>query len=132
FDVAEPLFDLLLARAKTRLASARVYTLRIVLYTTIGRFADAVRLGREGLAVFGIDLPLEGPALDAALGAELAEVEANLGGRRIADLVDAPVLSDPDREAVLRLLVGQISAAYLTNPVLLTLVIVKQVNISLK
>ncbi|WP_394846771.1 AAA family ATPase [Pendulispora brunnea] len=132
FDVAEPLFDRLLERANAKLERARVHNLRIVLYTTLGKFADAIDVGRAGLAVFGIDMPQIGPELDTALGAELADVETNLGPRRIADLVDAPLLTDPDRQAVLRLLMSQISAAYLTHPALLGWVIVKQVNISLR
>ena len=133
FDEAERLFELALSRARSVLDRARMYDLRIILYATLGRFADAIDAGRAGLALLGIHLPDGDAPLRAAVGAELAETEQNLAGRRVEELFDAPPIADEEKIAALKLLMDVTAPAYLTDPTrLYVLVVGKQVNISLK
>jgi predicted ATPase/GAF domain-containing protein len=129
---AEARFEALLPRARSGLERARIHDLRVVLYTTLAKFADAVRAGREGLAALHVALPETEAEQQASFGAELAEAAANLGERRIGDLIDAPVMDDPERRLVLQLLCDMAIAIYFVSPTLYGTSVLKQVNISLK
>ena len=132
FEEAEALFDLLLSRAQSRLDRARVYTLLVVLYTLRGELAAAIRAGRAALALFGVDLPETEEALLAAFDAELEAMKVNRAGRRIADLIDAPKLTDPERLAHLELLVKLRPASFFSGPAISSVVIAMPVNLCLK
>src|SRR4029453_4915630 len=58
-------------------------------------------------------------------------VAANLGGRRIGDLLDAPSADAPDVRAIIDLLVEAAPGAYNGRPKLFPLVTMKAVNFSL-
>ncbi|MCA9715932.1 MAG: AAA family ATPase, partial [Myxococcales bacterium] len=127
FDVAESLFGELLERTRSPIERAQVHNLRIVLYSTLGKFADAVAAGREGLALFAIELT-DDPAV---LAVEFGEVERQLEGREIRSLVELPEMEDPAAEAVLRLLMHLAPPTFFVAPSLFPIVASKPVNISL-
>ncbi len=127
FEVAESLFGELLERARSGLERASVHNLRIVLYSTLGKFADAVAAGREGLALFEIELT-DDPEV---LAIEFSEVERQLAARSVASLVELPDMRDPAAEAVLRLLMHLAPPIFFVAPELFPIVAAKPVNISL-
>ncbi len=94
---AEVLFDTLLGHVRSNLEQADVYITRTSLYTSLGRFAEALAVGREGLARFGVVFPDSDEQQQAAVGAALGQVQQNLGERQASDLLDAPELTDPDK-----------------------------------
>jgi GAF domain-containing protein len=129
---AQTLIQELLSHAQSRLERAEVYSLRLAVHTLLGEFAEVLRIGRESVALFGVELPETPEQTYAALGAALAEVPANLAGRRIEQLVDAPWVGDADQLAILRLLAAMLPGTYTLDPTLLGLIAVIQVNLSLK
>lgn len=131
-DRAEALFDILLARVRTDRERAHVHDLRVVLYMTAGRVTDAVASGAAGLRLLGASLPESEEAREAAVRAEIAEAQALLAGRRPAELIDLPPLTDPDKRVLLELLTNLFIPAFIISPDLFTFVAVKNVTISLK
>jgi predicted ATPase/GAF domain-containing protein len=131
-EKAESLLEDLKSRALSKHELARIQVLRMIVYTIRTDGAGVLRAGLDGLALFGIKLPESPDAQQAALGEELAAVGANLAGRKIEELIDAPSISDPDMQVVLELLVELTAGVSLLGPVMLAVTIVKQVNISLK
>ena len=129
---AETLFAALLPRTRSRMERARIHDRRAVLYTMLGKYSDALRVGREGLSVLGVTLPESEAEQQVSFEAELAEVAATLGDRRVEDLIDAPVMDDPERRLVLQILCDLLMATFLTNPTLYGTAVLKQVNVSLK
>jgi GAF domain-containing protein/anti-anti-sigma regulatory factor len=132
FGEAERLFEDVFSQATSDLDRARVYDLRMVLYITQGRVAEAVRVGLDALAMFGAPLPETEPEQRALLEGELAEAQASLSGRPIGDLIDAPEMTDPTKKALLRILTSFDAPAYQTSPALHALVVLKKVNLSLR
>lgn len=125
---AELAFDALLERDLTRLEKARLYSVRLLLYTAIGRYAEAVGQGLAGLALLGVRLSAK-PTLAALLIAHL-RVRARLG--RIDPAKLAP-LDDPVRELVLELLVSMGSPCYLSgNEYLMAMTNLQAVGLSLR
>ena len=132
FATAEARYQTLLPRTATDLERAALHAARVALHQTQGCFADAIAAGRDGLRLLGVELPATEDALKAALGAELAAVSANLAGRRVEALVDAPELVDPSERAILRLLTEVWTPAHFSDPALRNVITIKHVNFSLK
>ena len=61
-------------------------------------------------------LPQTAAESQAAIAAELADIERNLAGRSIEDLVDAPLASEPNVCAIIDLLVNLAPCAYIGQP----------------
>nr|QDA77046.1 protein kinase [Jahnella sp. MSr9139] len=129
---AAALFDALLPQARSTLARARVHRLRMDLYTTLGKYADAVRAGLEGLALLGVSFPDTPEAQQASFGVGLAEVAAARAGRAVEELLGAPELEDPERKAMLELLSRLTVPLYYTSSPLLGTANLKAVSISLR
>ncbi|MGH8585745.1 MAG: GAF domain-containing protein [Gammaproteobacteria bacterium] len=115
FDAAERRFEDLLARAHTALDMAQVYDLRVVQYENMSRYAEAARIGLEGLWVFGVAFPEDEDGRHATLEAEILAIEGLLAGRSIASLVELPVMDDPQTRMVMRLLTDMWAPAYISG-----------------
>jgi predicted ATPase/GAF domain-containing protein/ABC-type transporter Mla MlaB component len=91
---AEALFDALLPRVKTSLEQAGLYLLRSRMLASVGRFADAVKAGNEGLTALGRPLPLDGD-LAAIFVEEEPQITEALRERGVASLASAEEATDP-------------------------------------
>lgn len=120
FDEADREFDLLLKRACTRLDKAQVYALRIREYENLSSYAAAVECGREALALFGVSLPASSGEKQSALEGELDKIQLLLAGRTIDALVDLPVMEDPEKRMVMKLLTLAWASAYISGDQVLT------------
>ncbi|QSQ19110.1 AAA family ATPase [Pyxidicoccus parkwayensis] len=132
FERAEALFNQVLEAARTHIDRVKVWTLRMRMYQVIGRPGDGVTLMLEGLQFFGMSFPEDDSALGEAMEAEQREVARNLRGRRIAELVDAPVAADANVRAILRMLVTAMPCAYIGRPRVFPLIVLRALNLSLR
>ncbi|WP_437536027.1 AAA family ATPase [Sorangium sp. So ce726] len=132
YDEAEALFDVLLGSAASDRERARVCVLRMTLYNATHRPTDTLAVALWGLGLFGIAIPTEGPALDAALQEELAEATSRFSDQAIEDIGAGPELADPRILAAIELLAHLTPSAYYLNPVLAALLSVKMTNLSLR
>jgi predicted ATPase len=132
FDEAEKIFELLLSHAKTRLDKAKVYRLRGVQYENMSRYADALAVARESLALFGVSFPDSAEEKQAALEREIQSIQSLLGGRSIESLIDLPVMTDPETRMVLSTLTDIWSSTYiLGDQILARLISATMVRLSL-
>ncbi len=115
FERAQQAFPSLLTRARTPLERAQVHSLRMTLFENQSRWLDALSAGQDGLALFGISFPGEAPAKEEALERELSLVQAGLGDKPIASLIDLPVMPDDDMRMVFRLLTIAWAPAYIAG-----------------
>jgi predicted ATPase/signal transduction histidine kinase len=113
FDRAEAMFATLLQRAGSALEKARVHGLRMIQLENMSRYADALASAREGLALFGVVLPEDAAQKHAALEREVSAIEASLGQRSIASLIDLPTMSDPAVRMVMSMLTDIWSPVYI-------------------
>ena len=131
-DEAGSLCIALLARAKTMQDRVQVQCQRILLHTRAGQFVRCLEIAREELAAYGVTLPASGEECQRAMGAELAEVEANLAGRGHEELLEAPLMTDPIQLTTQRLLENANLSVRYFDPALFMFISIRQVNISLK
>ena len=133
FEGAEALFELLLAQARSDLDKVKVYALRLEIYQVAGKHDAALDMGIEALRLFGEEIPEGGEALGQSIQAEAAAAAANLQGRKIEDLADAPEATDPRIKALIGLLSNMTPVAYIgSRPQLYPLIALKAVNYGLK
>ncbi len=133
FDEAEQEYELLMQRARTKLDQARIYSLRILQYENQSRYADALTSARASLGLFGVSFPDSPQEQQAALEGEIAAIQSLLGRRRIASLIDLPVMTDPEIRMVMNLLTTIWSSAYISGEQALTrLISATMVRLSLR
>jgi predicted ATPase/transcriptional regulator with GAF, ATPase, and Fis domain len=120
FEEAQASLTRLLERAPTRLDRARVYTVALLQNESLSRYAEAVRIGREALGMFGLSFPETPEDRERALAAELTRIDALLGTRSIASLVDLPLNRDPETRMVMRLLTNLHTSCFLSGDRMLT------------
>ena len=113
FDAATAQFDVLLNHAATQLDKAKVYSLRMVQYENLSRYEEALSCAREGLALFQVSLPEATHDKQTALDHEIEAIQSLLAGRRIASLIDLPVMSDPETLMVMSMLTDIWASTYI-------------------
>ncbi len=133
FEDAERSFRALLGRATATLEYADAAALLVVQLETMERFADAIAVGTEALRRLDVMLPGEADAKRAALERELGEIDARIGDRDIATVVDLAPLTDPRIHRALKLLTATWASAYISADVpLSTLIAARIVRLSLE
>ena len=98
FDKAEQLIAELLQRAASKFDQAAAYRLKVMIHTMKSENAQAVASALTCLRLFGIDLPAH--PTRAQVQAEYETVWRNLNGRPIESLIDLPLMTDPEMQAV--------------------------------
>lgn len=116
FDEAEQLFDQLLAQTAHNLDKGQIYFIRLSLYINQGKYKEAMELGKESLKLFGMNLPTNAEEHRAALLVEAARFKTLLGSRTIKELVDLPLMTDPEKQIAMKLLFRLCTPVYLINP----------------
>ena len=94
FSEAEKIFQIAVRNAKSDIDKANLHTLMIILYTTQGNYADAMRVGIDGMRMLGIRLPEK--VSDVRVGLELLRLRFRFGRRKIEDLIDMQYTAMPE------------------------------------
>ncbi|HKP58965.1 MAG TPA: AAA family ATPase [Polyangiales bacterium] len=132
FAAAAPEFERACTHATSDLDRARVYFMQTKLYQVAGDFPESIRVGIEGLRILGERIPDTDAEIEAETARERAQIEANLAGRAIADLVRAPDLIDPMCKATIDLMSTLAPCTYIGRPILFPLMTLKCLNLSLR
>src|SRR6516162_4002229 len=127
---AENRLSMLAQRAKGGHDIAVVTRLRLTLYTTLDRSDRGVELYLEYLRRLGTDWS-PNPTRDEVMR-EYGRIWSLLGNRQIEELVDLPLMTDPDILDVLDVLTEAVTLSMYFDEKLFSLVICHMVNLSLK
>ncbi len=130
FDRAEQLIVELLQRGASNVDQAAVYHLKVQFHFMTSENQQAAASALTGLRLFGIDLPAH-PTWEQ-VQAEYETVWQTLDGRPIESLIDLPLMTDPEQQAVMQLLLDLTLAAYLTDYRLWCLQVCRMVNVSMQ
>jgi len=130
-EQADAWTDTLLERAGTPLEKAELLSARTRQYATIGKMRESIAAAIAGLSLLGVEFTDDpGPS---AIAAEVAAVQQNLAGREITQLIDAPLLTDPNARVAIGLLMEIFPAAFLSGSGdLFPYLVLKSVNISMR
>jgi predicted ATPase/signal transduction histidine kinase/CheY-like chemotaxis protein len=122
---------LLLSRRASGLADlAAVTCLRVELFTTLDQSVRAVEVGLQYLRRIGVQWSPH-PSNDDVTQ-EYERIWRQLGSRSIEELIDLPLMTDPDWRATIDVLTIVISPAMFTDAILRNLIVGRITNLSLE
>ncbi|MEP6518259.1 trifunctional serine/threonine-protein kinase/ATP-binding protein/sensor histidine kinase [Microcoleus vaginatus] len=102
FDSMEEIAAQVLQAAQTILDKIKIYEIQIVAQTAQSKTLEAIAVARDALWLLGVELPTE--ADEALIGKALQSLASQLSGRKIEELIDLPVMSDPQTQAAMPIL----------------------------
>jgi PAS domain S-box-containing protein len=130
FEQMEHFADIVLQQAKTLLDKVKVYEVKIQSCQACNKLKEAVQTGIQVLSHLGVDFPTTPSQLDIQQGLE--EIQANLQGKNLQDLLNLPEMTEPYKKAAMRIITNITAATYNAAPDLYPLTVFKHVNLSLK
>src|SRR5258708_6745298 len=130
FDEAERLIAELLQHGTSKVDLAATYHLKILLHVVKSENPQAVASALTCLRLFGIDLPAH-PSWEQ-VQPEYEALWRNLDAPPIEDLIDLPLMTDPELLAAMRLLSVLCDPAYVTDQNLLCLELCRAVNLGIR
>jgi PAS domain S-box-containing protein len=127
---AEERLTALAQRARNLVDAAAVACLRMALYTTLDRSDRAIEVCLEFQRHRGAHWSPH--PTDDEVRQEYEQIWRQLGGRAVEELIDMPLKDDPDVCATLNVLAEAMSPALFTDKNLLSIVLCRMVNLSLR
>jgi PAS domain S-box-containing protein len=113
FEKAEQLIDELLQRDLPKVDQSAVYCLKVRFHITKSENKQAVAVALTCLRLFDIEIPAN-PSWEQ-VEAEYESVWQILDGRPIESLIDLPLMTDPEMQAVMQLFSVMTAPAYFTD-----------------
>ncbi|MBW4600762.1 MAG: AAA family ATPase [Calothrix sp. FI2-JRJ7] len=130
FEQMEGFVEVVLAQAKTLLEQVKVCEVRIKALGAQNKALEAVNTALDFLKLLGVDFPEKPSQSDIQLA--MAEVASNMNGRRIEDLIDLPEMMEAQPLAVMLIISSTSALVYQAVPQLFLLIVLKQIELSLK
>src|SRR5262249_11986369 len=130
FAAAEERLSMLSSRAQRLVDLAAVTCLKEELFTTLGRSDRAVEACLAYLRHIGVQWSAR--PTEEEVRQEYERLWRQIGSRSIEDLVDLPLMTDPEGRATMDVLTAVLAPASLTDEDLLCLVICRMANLSLE
>lgn len=129
FEASEALIMDMQPRLKSNLDQVESFHLLIIQKTVQGQHHEAIRFGRHTLQLLGSELPLEN--LDEFIQTTAFNLKQKFHNKPILTLLDAPLIVDPEKQAIFKILASIYGACYQTGTELLSATTLMAVNLSL-
>lgn len=130
FDLMDKWMEDLKQNAKTILDQVPMYFVKIQSLASQNKLPEAIKTGQLILAKFGIHFP-ESPTPDDFVKG-MNEISHLLGERKVEELYYLPKMIDPEKLAIMNIAACLIPACYNAGSPLFVLVIILQVNYSIR
>ncbi|MEG4634462.1 AAA family ATPase [Microcoleus sp. AR_TQ3_B6] len=101
FDGMQQRAAQVLQKAQTILDRVKIYEIQIAAQTAQSKVLETIAVARDALLQLGIELP--GEPDEAKIGKALQALAGQLSGRKIEELVDLPVMTNPQTQAAMQL-----------------------------
>jgi len=132
FEGAFATIDAALPQARGIADRGRLLTVRTHTYLSMGDMTGAVACGRQAAELFGLELPERPELVREKLQSEIGSLIGWSNQHNIESLLELPPMTDPDRVALMSLLMHCIPPAYQVNPELFALICCKMVSLSIE
>ncbi len=118
---AEAAFAPIIAAARDLADQAQIYETRVLILINISRLEEAVRVGLEGLRLFGILIAEDGPTRESEIAKHWQEVDAWLASHTAESILALPANENRDSEHIIKLLMQITPPAFNTDQTLFRL-----------
>ncbi|MGD9976190.1 MAG: GAF domain-containing protein, partial [Desulfatirhabdiaceae bacterium] len=122
--------DAVFQNAITHIDKERAYISMIRAFTAAGNLNDAVKIGIQALAEYGVNFPQNPKKIHVIL--EIIKTKIALSGKTTADLLNLPELVDPEKQALCRLLSYTFLAMFISSSMLVPILIARQLQLIVK
>ncbi|HEY9848465.1 MAG TPA: AAA family ATPase [Leptolyngbyaceae cyanobacterium] len=129
-DGMEEMGTQVLQKAQTILDKVKIYEIQIAAQTAHSKVLETIAVARDALLQLGIELPTEPDK--ALIGKALQTLACQLQDRKIEELVDLPVMTNPQIQAAMQLLGMLFPTVFQGMPGLLPLLSSTMVSLSLQ
>lgn len=129
FDTMEQYSDVVFKNAISILDKIRVYETKIGYLARQNKFSESIHLGLEALTLFNIKLPESPKNIQVLIS--LIKNKIRLSGKSIDALYRLPISDDINWKAAANLISSIIASAFLSNPNLLVLLVLKLIELTL-
>jgi predicted ATPase/tRNA A-37 threonylcarbamoyl transferase component Bud32/exonuclease VII small subunit len=129
YAAAEKTFDLILAKARNPIDKITIYELKSSIYVSQNKIIEAIDILKQALKDLGVQLPKK-PTEVSPLP-EIIKFKLKFGKRKAKDLLNLPTMTDLKSLAIMRLLNASIAPAFIGQPNLFPVIVLKMVNHSL-
>jgi predicted ATPase/two-component sensor histidine kinase/tRNA A-37 threonylcarbamoyl transferase component Bud32 len=126
----ENLAAIALPQARTILDQLKFYEVKIQAHLAQGQQLEGLQMALQLLAALDVTFP-EHPE-QAEVEQMMVETRSLWEKQPIADLIDLPAMSDPNKLAAMRLLSSAVSPSHTAFPALFPLIVLKQVILSIQ
>lgn len=130
FEQMEQFATLVLQQATTLLDRVKIYEVKILACIAQAKLLEAVKIGLQVLKLLEVNLPESPAPLD--IQQALSETATALSGKSMEQLKQWPLMTDPQKQATLRILSSISAPAYQAEPGLFLLNVLSQVNLSIQ
>lgn len=130
FEQMEYFASVVMKQAKTLLDRVKVYQVKLEAYQSQNQDLAAIQMALPLLENLEFTLPESPQLLD--IKQELAKTQTALADKQIEDLIDLPLMSNPEKLAVMRIVSSIFSSVYIAAPQLLPILVSKQTNLSIQ
>jgi len=127
---AEECLEMLSHRVLSRAELAALTCVRVNLFTTLDRTDHAVEAGLHYLHSVGVPWSIHPTMEDVQQ--EFERIWAQLGSRSIPELIDLPLMKDPELHATMNVLAALLPPALFTDRNLFRLIVAHMANVSLQ
>ncbi|WP_449421017.1 trifunctional serine/threonine-protein kinase/ATP-binding protein/sensor histidine kinase [Phormidium nigroviride] len=130
FEEMESLIQVVLQQTTTLLGQVKVYEVKLQAYQVQNQQLQAITIGREILQKLGVNFPNSVTSLEIKQYVE--NTLASLPSCAIAELVNFPVMQEPNALAALRIMTSLVPSVHQAAPHLFPIIACEEVNLSLK
>lgn len=130
FEKMEGFIEVVLAQAKTLLEQVKVYEIKIQAYGAQNKSLEAVNIALAFLKLLGVEFPENPSQSDVQIA--MAEVASKMNGKSIEDLIYLPNMTEAKPLAAMPILSSASAFVYQGDPQLFPLIVLKQIELSLK
>ncbi|MFB2917132.1 trifunctional serine/threonine-protein kinase/ATP-binding protein/sensor histidine kinase [Aerosakkonema funiforme] len=130
FQQMEHFVDVVFQQAQQLLDKVKVYEVKILAYVAQSQQLEAIKTALSVLELLGVTFPKEPTEID--ITQSLQATQAMLADKELETLLELPEMVDPEALAALRILASMTAGVYVAFPILLPLVVFKQVQLSVQ
>lgn len=129
YDLATQYIREAVQKSKTPIEKAELLTISVVHHTLLAKYQVAISIGREALAILGVELPEQD--FKSAREHELQAIKRSLGNRSLKQLEELPFMSEPHGCAIAKVLIAMGPPCYRSHQDLWGIIVPKVVNLTL-
>ena len=130
FEAMEKFIETVITQARSLSDQINVYRIKILTKVSDNQPTEAIAIAKQILQQLSVTFPKTPTEKDTQNS--ITEIEKLIGDRKIADLVNQPMMTDREKIGIMQIANSILSAIHIADPLLLPLVVCLSVKLSIQ